>query len=108
MHYVVPSEREISGPVKEQLAKGADVNTWDSEFGVTALSWAALLGHTEIAELLIGKGADVNAKEIKTAAQRCMGLLFSGTPRLLNYSSRMTWRSMLEMIRAKPHLMSRR
>ena len=48
--------------VKEQLAKGADVNTWDSEFGVTALSWAALLGHTEIAELLIGKGADVNAR----------------------------------------------
>ena len=48
--------------VKEQLAKGADVNIWDSEFGVTALSWAALLGHTEIAELLIGKGADVNAR----------------------------------------------
>ena len=48
--------------VKEQLAKGADVNTWDSEFGVTTLSWAALLGHTVIAELLIGKGADVNAR----------------------------------------------
>ena len=48
--------------VKEQLANGVDINGGDSEFGVTALSWAALLDATEIAKFLIEKGADVNAK----------------------------------------------
>ena len=48
--------------VKEQLASGVDINAGDTEFGVTALSWAALLGNTEIAKFLIAKGADVNAK----------------------------------------------
>lgn len=48
--------------VKEQLANGVDINAEDSEFGVTALSWAALLGNTEIAKFLIAKGADVNAR----------------------------------------------
>ena len=48
--------------VKEQLANGVDINAEDSEFGVTALSWAALLDNTEIAKLLIAKGADINAK----------------------------------------------
>ncbi|RKU08738.1 hypothetical protein C6502_14285 [Candidatus Poribacteria bacterium] len=48
--------------VKERLANGVDINGADSEFGVTALSWAALLDATEIAKFLIEKGADVNAK----------------------------------------------
>jgi ankyrin repeat protein/spore coat protein CotH len=48
--------------VKEQVANGADINAGDTEFGVTALSWAALLDNTEIAKFLIEKGADVNAK----------------------------------------------
>ena len=48
--------------VKEQLAKGADTDTGDSQFGVSPLSWAALLGKTEIAELLIQNGADVNGR----------------------------------------------
>ena len=48
--------------VKEQLAKGVDINGGDREFGVTALSWAALLNDTEIAKFLIEKGADVNMK----------------------------------------------
>ena len=39
-----------------------DINAGDSEFGVTALSWAALLDATEIAEFLVEKGADVNAE----------------------------------------------
>ena len=48
--------------VKEQLANGVAIDAEDSEFGVTALSWAALLGDAEIAKFLIEKGADVNAK----------------------------------------------
>ena len=48
--------------VKGHLAKGADINATDSIFGVTPLSSAALFGHTEIVELLIKKGADVNVK----------------------------------------------
>ena len=48
--------------VKEQVANGADINAGDTEFGVTALSWAALLDNAEIAKFLIEKGADVNAK----------------------------------------------
>ena len=48
--------------VKELLAKDADTNTEDGQFGVSPLSWAALLGQTEIAELLIRNGADVNGR----------------------------------------------
>ena len=48
--------------VKEQLAKGVDINGGDREFGVTALSWAALLDDTEIAKFLIEEGAAVNAR----------------------------------------------
>ena len=48
--------------VKIQVKNGVDVNARDSEFGVTALSWAALQGHTKIAEFLIERGTDVNAK----------------------------------------------
>lgn len=48
--------------LKGLLAKGVDTNTGDSEFGVSPLSWAALLGETDIAELLIHNGADVNGR----------------------------------------------
>ena len=48
--------------VQVLLAKGADTNSGDSQFGVSPLSWAALLGQTEIAELLIQNDADVNAR----------------------------------------------
>lgn len=39
-----------------------DINAEDSEFGVAALSWAAILDDTEITKFLIEEGADVNAK----------------------------------------------
>jgi ankyrin repeat protein len=46
--------------VKQYLAAGADVNakTWD---WTTPLHNAAIYGHTEVAELLISNGADMNA-----------------------------------------------
>ena len=46
--------------VKKHLASGADLNTKDSEDG-TPLHHAAWNDHKEVAELLIEKGAVVNA-----------------------------------------------
>ena len=48
--------------VKQALAEKADPNGQDSEFGVIALNWAALIGNVEIAEILLAAGADVNGK----------------------------------------------
>jgi len=48
--------------INQHLADGADINARDSELGITLLSWAALFDQTEVIELLIKKGADVNAK----------------------------------------------
>jgi len=47
--------------VKQHLAAGADVNATAST-GWTALHQAAMFGHKKIVELLIAKGADVNAE----------------------------------------------
>ena len=47
--------------IKQYLADGADANARNAD-GATILSWVALLGQTEIAELLIQRGADVNAR----------------------------------------------
>ena len=50
--------------VKQHLAAGADVNALKNKtYEETPLRWAAWGGHKEIVELLIAKGADVNAKE---------------------------------------------
>lgn len=48
--------------VEQFLVKGSGVNAIDPIFGMPPLSWAALLGHAETADLLIQKGADVNAR----------------------------------------------
>ena len=47
--------------VKQHLAAGTDVSAKDED-GVTPLHYAAAKGLNEIVELLIAKGADVNAK----------------------------------------------
>jgi hypothetical protein len=49
------------GAIKEILASGAKVNARRPESGATPLSDAALLGHLEVARLLIERGANVNA-----------------------------------------------
>ena len=48
--------------VKQHLAVGTDVNTKDNFTGYTPLHRAASNGLKEIVELLLAKGADVNAK----------------------------------------------
>jgi len=47
--------------VKTLIDDGTDVNVKD-EFGVSLLHWAAAADSPEVAEFLIAKGADVNAK----------------------------------------------
>ena len=47
--------------LQEALSKGADVNGQDDK-GITPLSWAAMAGQTEAAQLLIKKGAKINGK----------------------------------------------
>ena len=46
--------------LKHYLSNGEGPNRLDPNFGVTPLSWAALEGRSEIVELLIEAGADVN------------------------------------------------
>jgi ankyrin repeat protein len=52
--------------VKKHLDAGTDVNAKD-KYGRTPLDEAARKGHEEIVELLIAKGADVNAKSSNDA-----------------------------------------
>ena len=47
--------------VKQHLAAGTDVDKKGSQLGSTALHQAARKGRKEVANLLINKGADVNA-----------------------------------------------
>ena len=54
--------RENIEDVKQHLAAGTDVDARDGS-GRTSLHIAADFGHKEIAELLITKGADVNARD---------------------------------------------
>ena len=49
------------GAIEQHLASGMTVDAVDPEHGGTPLMWAAVTGQTEALELLIGRGADVNA-----------------------------------------------
>ncbi len=48
--------------VKQHLAKGVDIDAVDSVSGITPLAWAVIRGQSQMAELLVQHGADVNAK----------------------------------------------
>ena len=49
--------------VRERLDEGANVNTWRDEYFGPILKIAARLGHLEIVELLIERGADLEAMD---------------------------------------------
>ena len=49
--------------VQAELDKGVDANTKGGDAGVPPLLWAALMGHVEVAELLIANGADVDGTD---------------------------------------------
>jgi len=62
--------------IKQHLANGANVNA-KSEDGGTLLAWAAFLGQTKIAELLIQQSADVNVRN-RDGATPLHGAAFLG------------------------------
>jgi len=49
--------------VKRFVEQGTDVNTKDDQLNWTALHWVAFTGHQDVIELLLAKGANVNAKD---------------------------------------------
>ena len=48
--------------IKRYIEEGGDVNALDNGFQLSAMSWGALHGQTEIVQLLIENGAEVNIK----------------------------------------------
>lgn len=50
--------------IEEALKAGADINlTADEKYQCTALHWASMQGHTAAVDLLLSRGAEVNAKD---------------------------------------------
>jgi ankyrin repeat protein len=47
--------------VKTLLKYGANITCYDPEFGGSPLHWACAEGHTKVAELLMDRGANINA-----------------------------------------------
>jgi ankyrin repeat protein/spore coat protein CotH len=48
--------------LKDQLAKGADLNDLDPKIGLTPLAWASMSGQLETVRFIISKGGNVNAQ----------------------------------------------
>ena len=71
---VQKGDREL---INQRLALTADLNATDTKFGVTPLDWAAMRGDLETLQLLIDRGADVNARN-KDGSTALHGAAFLG------------------------------
>ncbi len=60
LHYACQGEFDLA---KLLLDRGANPNGVENELGLRPLHWAAENGRTAVVELLIGRGADVNATD---------------------------------------------
>ena len=69
--------------IKQHIADGADVNAL--HFEMPPLTWAAMMGQTEAAELLLQQGADINGRnrDDNTALHLAVFLGHAGTAELL-------------------------
>ena len=69
--------------IKQHIADGADVNAL--HFEMPPLTWAAMMGQTEAAELLLQQGADINGRnrDNNTALHLAVFLGHAGTAELL-------------------------
>jgi ankyrin repeat protein len=45
------------------LSKGAEIEATDQKYGATPLMWAAHEGHTDIMQVLLDKGVQINAQQ---------------------------------------------
>ena len=48
--------------IKRYIEEGGNINALDNGFRLSAMSWGALHGQTEVVQLLIENGVDVNIK----------------------------------------------
>ena len=56
--------------LKRLLAAGADPNAKERVLGETALMWAALENHADAIDVLVGHGADIDARSVATTFPR--------------------------------------
>jgi len=67
--------------IRQRLDQGGDVSAADAKFGVTPLDWAAMRGDTDVVQLLIDRGADVNGSN-KDGSTALHGAAFLGRARV--------------------------
>lgn len=61
--FVTAASKGSNAKLKKILAEGANINGHIGKYGETALMLAVRNGHTDTVELLINKGADIEAKD---------------------------------------------
>ncbi|KAM0147381.1 hypothetical protein ACHAPG_010622 [Botrytis cinerea] len=62
---IIASYFGLNEIVKLLLERGADIESKDSKYGQTPLSWAAEKGRDTVVKLLLEKGADIESKDSK-------------------------------------------
>lgn len=73
------SKRGDLEAIRACVRDGNELDALDPDFGITALCWAAMSGHSDAVELLIDEGADVNARNGDNATALNVACLFGQT-----------------------------